>query len=311
MKKALLTGASGFVGRYFCQYLKQEGWEVHANDIVKETHNYWDKYYETDCRKLFAIIKPKFDLIIHCAAVVGGRLNLEKNQIAVASDLSIDAEFFNWVKSCPKHTRIVYFSSSAAYPIHLQESVYKLKEVDIDLYDIRQPDMTYGWVKLTGEMVAHRLHIEYDKRVTVLRPFSGYGLMQDLTYPFPSIIKRVVEKQHPVEIWGNGNQVRDFIHISDIVNATMILSEERTKANAINLCTGIPTSFIELATMAHEQMWGQTPYIKTDTTKPTGPAYRCGDETELLKYYLPTVTLEQGINIKLNESKSISLHSTL
>lgn len=294
--KALITGASGFVGRHFCGYLKKQGYIVHANDIVMQTHINWDKYFQCDCRNLFQALEPNYDLIIHCAAVVGGRLNLETNQIAVAADLSIDAEFFNWVKDSPKKTQIIYFSSSAAYPIELQRGVYKLKESDINLNDIRMPDMTYGWVKLTGEMVAKRLYEEYDKKITVLRPFSGYGTDQDMTYPFPSIMKRVVDKQNPLTIWGNGYQVRDFIHIDDIVNATMAIKETNTKANGINLCTGVPTSFIELAKNAYEMKWSETPYIATDRNKPTGPTYRCGDPAEMLKYYRPSITLEQGIS---------------
>ncbi|HAI40443.1 MAG TPA: NAD-dependent dehydratase, partial [Maribacter sp.] len=57
--------------------------------------------------------------------------------------------------------------------------------------------------------------------VYIFRPFSGFGEDQDLTYPMPSFVNRIINKVEEFEIWGDGNQVRDFIYIDDIVNATM------------------------------------------------------------------------------------------
>ena len=72
-----------------------------------------------------------FDLIVHLAAIVGGRDTIENYPLAVGTDLSIDAEFFNWAVRT-KQSKIIYFSSSAAYPIHFQikGSIHKLVESD-------------------------------------------------------------------------------------------------------------------------------------------------------------------------------------
>ncbi len=178
---------------------------------------------------------------MHLAAIVGGRDTIENDPLAVATDLSIDAEFFNWAVRT-KQNKIIYFSSSAAYPIHLQTkgSTHKLKESDIDLMDMRSPDFTYGWAKLSGEYLAHFAR-QYGLKVYVFRPFSGYGETQDLDYPFPSFIKRVVDQVEEFEIWGDGTQVRDFIHIEDIVEATM-KAVELDIQEPINLGSGVPTS---------------------------------------------------------------------
>jgi nucleoside-diphosphate-sugar epimerase len=122
---------------------------------------------------------------------------------------------FQWaLRTKPDH--VVYYSSSAAYPIDLQGygSEHKLVEDDIDLDNVRLPDLTYGWAKLTGEILAKYAEQE-GLRVHVFRPFSGYGEDQDLTYPFPSFIHRGVHRYNPFSIWGTGKQVRDFIHIED------------------------------------------------------------------------------------------------
>jgi UDP-glucose 4-epimerase len=91
-------------------------------------------------------------LVIHLAAIVGGRATIEGEPLSVATDLSIDAEFFNWVQRT-KPINTVYFSSSAAYPIDLQNSRHRqrLAEYDLNLDAVRNPDLTYGWAKLTGE----------------------------------------------------------------------------------------------------------------------------------------------------------------
>ena len=66
-------------------------------------------------------------------------------------------------------------------------------ESDINLNNIKSPDYTYGWAKLSGEYLA-MFAKQYGKKVHVFRPFSGYGETQDLDYPFPSFIKRIKEK---------------------------------------------------------------------------------------------------------------------
>jgi nucleoside-diphosphate-sugar epimerase len=92
------------------------------------------------------------------------------------------------------------------------EDKYRLKETDINLADCSTPDMTYGWAKLTGEFCLQYLE-QAGIKVNVFRPFSGYGTDQDLDYPFPSYIRRGNLKLDPFEIWGDGQQVRDFIHM--------------------------------------------------------------------------------------------------
>ena len=84
-----------------------------------------------DCRDFFKVCDDKFDLIVHLAAIVGGRETIENDPLSVATDLSIDAEFFNWAVRT-KQKKVIYFSSSAAYPISLQAkgTKNKLKETN-------------------------------------------------------------------------------------------------------------------------------------------------------------------------------------
>lgn len=292
MAKILITGGSGFVGRHFIKLLNRDH-DLVIVDIKECTAPGKYLFYKQDCRDFFDTHHEEYDLIIHLAAIVGGRLNIEGNPIAVATDLSIDAEMFNWAVNT-QQPRVVYFSSSAAYPIEYQteHNHSKLKEEDINLKDVRNPDMTYGWSKLTGEILAEHARSKRVK-VYVFRPFSGYGVDQDLDYPFPSFIKRVKDKVPEFEIWGKGTQVRDFIHIDDVCEAVMACVDQDIK-EPINLGTGVATSFIDLANKCMEISGHRVP-IKTDETKPIGVFYRVADTENMLKYYKPKISLEEGI----------------
>jgi len=281
--KILITGDEGFVGTNFKKHLDSKNNQITGIDIKNGR----------DVRDFFAKDDTKFDVVIHLAAIVGGRATIEGNPLAVASDLAIDADLFQWaLRTRPGH--LVYFSSSAAYPIFLQRAEYKqkLKEWDINLDHIRTPDLTYGWAKLSGEKLASYARAE-GLNITILRPFSGYGTDQSLDYPFPSFIKRGKEKEAPFNVWGKGTQVRDFIHIEDIVRATF--EAITNKVEVSNLCSGRATSFIELAELVMMQA-GYLAEIKTNPTAPVGVAYRVGDTRKMLSFYEPRISLEEGID---------------
>ena len=278
--KILITGNKGFVGKYFTEELSElPNVSITGADIKDGI----------DCRDLFKRDDTQYDLVIHLAAIVGGRETIEGRPLAVADNLSIDSEFFQWcLKTKPR--KVVYFSSSAAYPVSLQcDKNIKLREFDVNLKYPSAPDMTYGWSKLVGEYLA-----QFVPNVYIFRPFSGYGWDQDLTYPFPMYIKRAVERNNPFDVWGSGNQTRDFIHMKDVVNAVLAAVREGI-TGPTNLGTGRSTSFLELARLTSEAV-GYVPEIRTNPDKPVGCMFRVADPRKMLEFYTPKITLEQGID---------------
>ncbi len=303
---ALITGGCGFVGRHLTNRLLQLGYNVTVVDnlvaggggIHPGKKNI--DLHIMDCREFF--LKPflhrQYDEIYHLAAVVGGRLTIEDKPLAVAEDLSIDACFFNWVSTLKYDPAIFYFSSSAAYPVQLQtfQTLKILDERDIDVNGtaIGVPDLTYGWAKLTGEYLAKMCVEKYGKTVIIFRPFSGYGKDQHEAYPFPSILKRVMDNDNPVIVWGSGKQVRDFIYIEDCIDAIIHFRRLR-KSVTVNLSTGIGTSFNELAllmaTITHKEI-----HIKNTQNKPEGVFYRVGCTEKQHQYgFKAKKTLVEGI----------------
>lgn len=280
--KVLITGSDGFVGRAFTRRLGEDGHDLTLLDIRRGK----------DCRALFRGSSGRyFDLVLHCAALVGGRATIDGSPLAIAGNLGLDVEALAWAVQA-KPRRFVYFSSSAAYPVELQarDTHVWLAEDHIDLAAPRLPDAMYGWAKLTGEMnvaTARQLGLG----VTVVRPFSGYGTDQDLAYPFPKFIARAKSGQRPFEVWGDGTGVRDWVHIDDIVEATLVAADAQLDG-PFNLCTGRPMMFDDLARMVTGDPRIEIAHIES---APTGVHHRVGDPSWMHKLWEPKVSLEEGV----------------
>lgn len=303
----LITGGCGFVGRHFCRRFVDKGYKVTCVDnLISNSALDIDKWPEhlacdvtfikADCVEFFKTTTTVYDLVIHLAAIVGGRCVIENNPLLVANDLCIDAEFFKWVITT--HPRkVVYFSSSAAYPISLQEDAgYYLKESDLQIDNLRGvPDLTYGWCKLTGEFLAKIAHDKHGIDIVCYRPFSGYGEDQHETYPFIGILERIVRKENPIEIWSDA--YRDFVYIDDIVDCILITMNQVHDGKGINICSGRAVSFVELAKTMMD-VCGHSAEIKIIDDKPKGVNFRAGDPTYVNSLdWKPRTSLEQGIAI--------------
>lgn len=327
--KALVTGGCGFVGRHYVKWLLEhdyhvtvvddlssglppERWPTHLR--IPERLARMFKFIEMDFRDYARSTTCTFDLVLHLAAVVGGRLTIEGDPLRVATDLAIDATFFNWVvRLRPLPHQVFYFSSSAAYPISSQTPSHHtpLSENMIDFNgSLGVPDMTYGWAKLTGEYLARHAAKHNGLNVVIYRPFSGYGEDQDFTYPFPSIIRRVSRAESPIVVWGSGKQLRDFIYIDDVVEATFASAPYLQAGEALNLGSGEGTSFLELAQSAC-QVIGHRAEIVNDTAKPEGVFARVANCDRMFQHYHPHTSLTKGIQIVYEYQRASGALATL
>ncbi len=317
-ERALVTGGCGFVGRHVAVALLERGYAVTVvDDLSTGIHpRRWPanlarpieeasgfEFIETDVRSFVRSSDADFDLVVHLAAVVGGRLVIESSPLLVATDLAIDADLFNWMVQPPRPSKVLYFSSSAAYPINLQtrDAPTRLTEALIDFgsANIGVPDMTYGWSKLTGELLARFAAEKHELNVVCYRPFSGYGEDQDLSYPFPSIMQRVARRDNPLVVWGSGEQERDFLHIDDVVEAVFSTCDLLAPAEALNLGSGVATSFADLARLACKVASHEAEVV-TDPSKPEGVFSRVADVARMKAMYTPRVSIEQGVERMLD-----------
>ncbi len=279
----LVTGGCGFVGRHLVNKLLEEGSEVWIIDNLfsgKHPDEWLPEKYKTQVHfiqeDLVAFLKkepdlPKFEEVYHLAAVVGGRAVLiEQNPMFVAYDQAIDSAFFSWaVKNKEKIGRILYVSSSVAYPNKLQSreagGQIAMKEEFLDIRnasgDIGLPESIYGWIKINGEYLAGVVAKKYGIPVVCARPFSGYGEDQDLSYPTPSIALRAAKREDPLIVWGSGNQSRDFVYIDDFVDALCLIIKKISDGRGVNIGLGQATSFKEVAQIMAE-LEGYNPKIQ-------------------------------------------------
>lgn len=284
--RALVTGSEGFLGRHFVKHLRQTGYIVMPVDVRHTTK-------PVDARDFFRTDAGQWDLVVHCAAVVNGREVIENSPMDQVIDFELDAALFRWLSQA-NVAKTVYFSSSAAYPIALQDGAqpHFLCEDEIDLTAPRLPDALYGWTKLTGEFLArHARDAGHD--VLVVRPFSGYGEDQADCYPFPAIMRRAFNGDDPFVIWGSADQVRDFIHVDDIVGAVMAFVEAGEQG-PINIGTSAPTSMRELALTATMQL-DYVPKFVPLAEKPAGVMYRVASTAKMLGLYKPKISIEEGV----------------
>ena len=281
--RALVTGHAGFVGRNFAKRLTSDGWEVIGVDIRPSEA---EGSILADCRDIFTVA-GRYDLLVHCAAVIGSRQARDENPMFVYENLSIDQAAIAWCYETG--TPLLYFSSSAVYPAD-QDGPFLEADLWPDLLG-SQPDAAYGYCKMVGERQCHDLR-GLGNKVYVVRPFSGYGADQSLDYPFPSILKRAKAREDPLTVWSDVE--RDFIHIDDVVSACL-RAIERGIHVPVNIGSGVPTKMTELARLAAVAV-GYNPEIRV-LGRAIGPDHRYADTTLMRTFYEPTISLEQGIKM--------------
>lgn len=298
---ALVTGSAGLVGRHMVRRLVMDRWHVVGLDIAEGAQN--------DCRKWFRSSNDQFDLIVHGAYHVGGRVAIDGINTNFARNLELDAAMFEWAIRT-QQKRVLYFSSSAAYPIRYQTQEWMtpgtvmrrkgLRETQICLDDPELPDAGYGWAKLTGEMLAEQAR-RAGVPVTVVRPFSGYAEDQTLDYPFPAIVKRAMAGDYTV--WGPKGQTRDWIHMDDVVEACMRIVEAGHDG-PVNLCSGIGVEMGDLMKKVARGLHMEDPVkyphgndivVRYLPGKPTGVFYRVGNPALMNTFHTPAVNIMEGI----------------
>lgn len=254
--RAAVTGSAGFVGRHMVQALRGRGWTVLQRDVAEGR----------DCLDYFARVTERLDLVVHAAARAPHRSAIDHQPATHVYNQFLDAAMFDW--AVRTGTRVLYLSSCAV----LDET----------------PD-DYGLLKLAGERMARQCGVP----VTVVRPYSGYGEDQGEDWPFGAFVARAKRREDPFVIWGDGSQVRDWIHIDDVVNGALALAEHDVRG-PVSLCTGVGTSMVDLARMVCEAA-GYSPRFELRSDRPAGSAYRVGDPTVLHEYYKPRVDLAEGV----------------
>ncbi len=161
-------------------------------------------------------------LVIHLAAIVGGIGNFHKLPHTLTE---VNNGLYNAVyRAALDHEveRFTYVSSSMVF-----ERATEFPTTEAHLPDCPTPQSAYGFSKLTGEVYARAAHAEHGLPFTICRPFNAYGpgeMPEDepgIAHMVPDLIKKVLSGQHPLQIFGSGEQTRTLTHIDDIADGVV------------------------------------------------------------------------------------------
>ncbi len=303
-KKILITGAS-FIGSYLLERLiKRRVRSVRIVNLTDKHLPYFKKYlkeiefYQRDLRDLENAKKSVkgIDMVFHLAADHGGRGYVETQQGRTASNFLLDSSVFY---ACLKQgvEKVVYTSSGCVYPNYLQKD--PKKEFSLKEEMVGPPfeaDNIYGWAKLMGEMTLKAYYKDFGLKSAIGRLFTVYGERASESHAVMAIIARAFIKQDPFEIWGNGQQIRNWTHVDDIVEGLISVAEKIVDASAVNLGTTERIKVIDMARTVFK--YGNFHPKKIKFLKmPTGPLNRVADNSLAKKLlgWQPKYSFEEGL----------------
>lgn len=157
----------------------------------------------------------------------------------------------------------------------------------------------YGWAKRLAEVQARAYAMEYPMQIAVVRPYNAYGPRDDFdwgtSHVIPATIRKVFEHDRVV-VWGDGSQLRTFVHARDVARGMMLAIERYPQPDPINLSSDELISIRDLVMMVR-RLSGRDVPVEFDTSKPSGQTVRQADlsKARALLGYEPQVSLEEGL----------------
>ncbi len=303
-KRALVTGAGGFIGSHLCGYLAERGYWVRGADIVEcefmkprcDEFLILDLRCRDNCRQAAAGMDEVYSL----AANMGGIGFIETVHGEVLHDNVLINTHMIEAARLAKVSRYFYASSACIYPTYRQKSpdIAGLKEDEAYPAD---PDNEYGWEKLFSERVALSYHNDYGMETRIGRFHNVYGPCGTWTgnrEKAPAAMCRKVAEAPDggeMEIWGDGKQTRSFCYVDDCLEGIFRLTQSERR-QPLNIGSDEMVTIDQLADMAMAAA-GKRLKKKYLTDKPQGVRGRCSDNT-LIKEVLgwaPGIALKDGI----------------
>ncbi len=157
----------------------------------------------------------------------------------------------------------------------------------------------YGWSKRLAEVQARAYALEYPMQIGIVRPYNAYGPRDDFAWATSHVIPATIRKffeQDRVVVWGDGSQLRTFVHARDVARGMMQAIERHPQPDPINLSSDELVSIKDLVLMV-QRLSGRDVPVEFDTSKPAGQAIRGADlsKARTLIGYEPQVRLEDGL----------------
>lgn len=307
MEKICITGASGFIGFHLSKVLCEKGFEVvgidNLNDyydpqlkqdrlnILKEYDNF--KFFKCDIsdsielERLFS--SSNFTIIYHLAAQAGVRYSITHPLAYVESNL---IGFYNLIECIRKHPvkHFLFASSSSVYGNHEGES----RETD----NTDHPVSFYAATKKSTEVMAYSYAHLYNIKMTALRFFTVYGPWGRPDMAYYSFSEKML-KSEPLSVFSQGELLRDFTYIDDVINELVKLMGIIPESFEIyNIGNNHPETVNDLVTYLEKYIGKKAqinyyPMQEGDVRE----TFANIDKLHTLTGYTPKTSLEEGIQL--------------
>jgi UDP-glucose 4-epimerase len=253
MSKALVTGGAGFIGSNVAGLLAAEGYDVVVLDSLATGYEQnlsglgRVRLVRGDVRDagLVASLAEGAEVVFHLAASVGNTRSIENpfedSEVNVLGTLAV-------LEAARRAgaRKVVYSSSAAIFG--------ELRRLPIDEEHPAEPDSPYGVSKLAGEkhcLAYSRLH---GLEAVCLRYFNVYGVRQryDAYGNVIPIFVRLLLRGEPLTVYGDGEQTRDFVNVSDVARANLLAARAAGVSGAFNIASGESLTVNRLVAMLRE-----------------------------------------------------------
>jgi GDP-L-fucose synthase len=300
-KHVLVTGGSGFVGTHFVQALLERGARVrvpihHRAMIVQDPRIELvpaDLTRIEDCRA----VCNGMECVIHAAgAVAAAGVTAGNPMSAITANLVLTAQIMQAASETGAQ-RFLVFSSSTGYPV----TNHPVKEEEMWSGPTHPSYFGYGWMRRYLERIGEFLASKTSMGIALIRPTAVYGRHDNFdpqtSHVIPALIRRAVAKENPFEVWGTGNEVRDFLHITDLVRGCLLMLEKHAVCDPVNIGYGKTVTIKEIVQSILKAAKHDGAEVVFNSSKPTAIPVRMVDTSKAKKLlgFEPAMSLDEGL----------------
>ena len=310
-KTILVTGGTGFVGTNFVKELSQHNVKIIV-PIHKRTLNFQSDKIETihaDLTKIEDCMKvcQNVDYIFHAAGMVSAaRMTVNNPMTAISTNLIVTLRILEAAMKQNVKKILLFSSGTTGYPAY----DHAVTEEEMFKDDPAEVYYGYGWSRRYTEILGNFASKKSDLKVAICRPTGVYGSYDDFdpstSHVIPALIKRAIDKENPYIVWGSGEEIRDFLHVKDLVRGCLLLLEKNANSDPVNIGSGKEYKIKEIVKTILNLTDNKNTKIEFDNTKPTTiPVRKVNVEKakKILGFEIK-ISLEEGLKETINWYKS-------